>query len=75
MKLAFYDNYTLGVIDDENIMDVSAIVSDITPCNPQGLLETVIKNWDTYGARIADATQGQGGAAGSATGAVGVSGR
>ena len=56
MKLAFYDNYTLGVIDDENIMDVSAIVSDITPCNPQGLLETVIKNWDTYGARIADAT-------------------
>ena len=45
MKLTFYNNYTLGVIDDENIMDVSAIVSDITPCNPQGLLETVIMGY------------------------------
>lgn len=61
MKLAFYKNCTLGVIDDGNIMDVSTIVSDLTPCNPQALLETVIRNWDTYGARIADATQGQGG--------------
>jgi len=61
VKLAFYNNYTLGVIDDGNIMDASTAVSDVTPCNPQALLETVIGNWDTYGARIADATQGQSG--------------
>ena len=61
MKLAFYNDYTLGVIENDTIMDVSGAVADIGASSPQAHLEAVIVGWDTYGARIAEAAQGQSG--------------
>ncbi len=61
MKLAYYDDYTLGVIENDAIIDVSAAVSGTGASNPQGQIEAVISGWDTYGARIAEAAQGQAG--------------
>lgn len=59
MKLAFYNDYTLGVIDGEVIKDASTAVADLDPYSPQAVLEIVIKDWARYSARIHDAIQTQ----------------
>lgn len=62
MKLAFYNEFTLGVIENDIIKDVSSAVADISCANPQAQLEAVIKDWDNYESRINEVVQGQTGA-------------
>ncbi len=50
MKLAYFNDHTLGVIVNDAIIDVSAAVSDTGASSPQAQLEAVISGWDTYGA-------------------------
>ena len=61
MKLAFYNDYTLGVIENDAVIDVSAAVSDTGASGPQAQMDAVISGWDTYGGRIAEAARDQAG--------------
>ena len=46
MKLAFFDDFKLGVIRDGAVVDVSDAVSSITHTSPQDLINRVIANFD-----------------------------
>ena len=46
MKLAFFDDFKLGVIKDNTVVDVSAAVSGINHTSPQDLINRVIENFD-----------------------------
>ena len=55
MKLLFFDEYTLGVVRGETVVDVSAAVKDLADLHPQDLMAGVIQGWDTYRGRIEEA--------------------
>lgn len=59
MKLAFYNAYTLGVIDGDTIFDASTAIGSMRPHGPQALLETLISGWETYRPRITGTTEGK----------------
>ena len=46
MKLAFFDDFKLGVIKDNSVVDVSAAVSGVNHTSPQDLINRVIENFD-----------------------------
>ena len=46
MKLAFFDDFKLGVIRDGTVVDVSDAVSGISHTSPQDLINRVIENFD-----------------------------
>ncbi len=46
MKLAFFDDFKLGVIGDGTVVDVSDAVSGISHTSPQDLINRVIENFD-----------------------------
>jgi len=55
VKLLFFDEYTLGVVRGETVVDVSAAVKDLADLHPQDLMAGVIQGWDTYRGRIEEA--------------------
>ena len=48
MKLAFFDDFKLGVIGDGTVVDVSDAVSGIRHTSPQDLINRVIENFDDF---------------------------
>ena len=46
MKLAFFDDFKLGVIRDGAVVDVSDAVSGVNHTSPQDLISRVIENFD-----------------------------
>ena len=46
MKLAFFNDFNLGVIKDDAVVDVTDAVSNITHTSPQDLINRVIQNFD-----------------------------
>ena len=48
MKLAFFDDFKLGVIGDGTVVDVSDAVSGISHTSPQDLINRVIENFDDF---------------------------
>lgn len=61
MKLAFFDDFKLGVVTDDKVVDVSDVVKDIPRMGPQDVIRTVIEQWGTYKGKLADAAaKGQG---------------
>src|SRR6266498_2849077 len=46
MKLAFFDDYKLGVVNGDQIVDVSDVVKDIPALEPQHVIRGVIERWD-----------------------------
>ena len=48
MKLAFFDDFKLGVIGDGAVVDVSDAVSGIRHTSPQDLINRVIENFDDF---------------------------
>ena len=46
MKLAFFDDFKLGVIQDGAVVDVSDAVSGVNHTSPQDLISRVIENFD-----------------------------
>ena len=46
MKLAFFDDFKLGVIGDGTVVDVSDAVSGVNHTSPQDLISRVIENFD-----------------------------
>ena len=54
MKFAFFDDYKLGVITDDGIVDISETLSEISYHSPQELIQTVIVDYHSFLPKIAD---------------------
>ena len=52
MKLAFFDDFKLGVVKGDNIVDVSATVADIPHTGPGDLMSGLIARWDAYKGKL-----------------------
>ena len=48
MKLAFFDEFRLGVVRGHEIVDVSAVIAEIPRAHPQDVLRAVIEDWDQW---------------------------
>jgi 2-keto-4-pentenoate hydratase/2-oxohepta-3-ene-1,7-dioic acid hydratase in catechol pathway len=55
MKLAFFGDFKLGVVNGDNIVDVSDAVKDIPRLGPQDVMRGVIERFDAYKSKLADA--------------------
>jgi 2-keto-4-pentenoate hydratase/2-oxohepta-3-ene-1,7-dioic acid hydratase in catechol pathway len=61
MKLVFFDDYKLGVLKGDRVVDVSAVVRDIPHIGPGDLMNGLIARFDQYRGRLEDAAaSGQG---------------
>ena len=61
MKLLYFDDYKLGVLRGNNVVDVSSVVRDIRHVGPGDLINGLIARFDQYRGRLEDAaasTQG-----------------
>jgi 2-keto-4-pentenoate hydratase/2-oxohepta-3-ene-1,7-dioic acid hydratase in catechol pathway len=57
MKLAFFDDYKLGVVVGDKIVDVSAVTKGIKALGPQDVIRGVIEKWSTYKGKLAAAAK------------------
>jgi 2-keto-4-pentenoate hydratase/2-oxohepta-3-ene-1,7-dioic acid hydratase in catechol pathway len=55
MKLMFFDDYKLGVLKGDAVVDVSAAVRDITHTGPHNLISGLIERFADYRTRLEDA--------------------
>ena len=55
MKLAFFNDYQLGVITEDGIVDISGALSSVSYRTPQELIRTVIEDFDNLRPTIEDA--------------------
>ena len=61
MKLLFFDDFKLGVLKGEAVVDVSAVVTDIPHTGPHNLISGLIERFADYRERLEQAVaQGQG---------------
>ena len=61
MKLVYFDDFKLGVLKDDAVVDVSAAVKDIPHTGPGDLMNGLIEHWDSYKPRLeAAAARGAG---------------
>ncbi len=66
MKLVFFDDYKLGVLKGDAVVDVSAVVADIPHTGPHNLMSGLIERFGEYRKKLEDvATKGKGAALGS----------
>ena len=57
MKLAFFDDYKLGVVVGDKIVDVSSEVKGIKALGPQDVIRGVIEKWSAYKGKFAAAAK------------------
>ena len=55
MKICFFDDFKLGVVNGDSVVDVSDAVKDIPRLGPQDVIRGVIENFGQYKAKLADA--------------------
>jgi 2-keto-4-pentenoate hydratase/2-oxohepta-3-ene-1,7-dioic acid hydratase in catechol pathway len=61
MKLAYFDDFKLGVIKGDAVVDVSSVVRDIPHTGPHNLISGLIERFADYRKRLEDvAARGQG---------------
>src|ERR1700710_1488997 len=48
MKLVYFDDFKLGVLKNNAVVDVSAAVKDIPHTGPGDLMNGLIEHWDSY---------------------------
>ena len=61
MKLVYFDDFKLGVLKGDAVVDVSDAVKDIPHSGPGDLMNGLIEHWDSYKPRIeAAAARGAG---------------
>jgi 2-keto-4-pentenoate hydratase/2-oxohepta-3-ene-1,7-dioic acid hydratase in catechol pathway len=63
VKLAFFDQFSLGVVRDDQIFDVSTAVDEIPRVHPHDVLRAVIEDWEKWGPRLESAADEGRGAA------------
>jgi len=61
MKLALYNDFQLGVIQADTIVDASGAVAELGYHTPQELMQMLITNWEELGPEIAQRIEGQDG--------------
>ena len=52
MKLLHFDDFKLGVLKGDAVVDVSAEVKDIAHSGPGDLMNGLIEHWGSYKSRI-----------------------
>ena len=52
MKLVYFDDFKLGVVKGDAVVDVSAEVKDIPHTGPGDLMNGLIERWDSYRPRL-----------------------
>ena len=57
MKLVFFDDFNLGVVKDDTVVDVSGAVSGIEHTSPQDLIGKLIENFPQYRASLQEALE------------------
>src|ERR1700730_15491216 len=61
MKLAFFDDFKLGVVAGDGVVDVTEVVRDFAGLGPKDVMRGVIERFDTFKGKLADAAaKGQG---------------
>ncbi len=55
MRLLFFDDFKLGVLNGDNVMDVTSVVQDIPHSGPGDLISGLIANFDQYKERLQEA--------------------
>src|SRR5712691_12656085 len=55
MKLLYFDDYKLGVVKGNNVVDVSAVVRDIPHNGPGDLINGLIERFAQYRGKLEDA--------------------
>src|SRR6516225_5534176 len=55
MKLLFFDDYKLGVLKGDRVVDVSSVVRDIPHTGPGDLINGLVARFDQYRGRLNDA--------------------
>src|SRR6516225_1688020 len=55
MKLLYFDDYKLGVLKGDRVVDVSSVVRDIPHTAPGDLINGLIARFDQYRAKLNDA--------------------
>ena len=60
MKLAFFDDFKLGVVEGDAIFDVSSVVKDIPHVGPGDLISGLIARFVDYRVALENATTGNG---------------
>ena len=48
MKLAFFNDFRLGVVKGDRVVDVTSLVEDIPHIGPHHLINGLIENFDDY---------------------------
>ena len=61
MKLVFFDDFKLGVVKDDTVVDVSGAVSGIEHTSPQDLIGKLIENFSQHRASLQQAADGASG--------------
>jgi 2-keto-4-pentenoate hydratase/2-oxohepta-3-ene-1,7-dioic acid hydratase in catechol pathway len=57
MKLAYFDDYQLGVVTGDAVVDVSSVVKDIPHTGPHDLINGVIARFGDYRPRLEEAAR------------------
>ena len=52
MKLLYFDDFKLGVLKNDAVVDVSAAVKDIPHAGPGDLMNGLIEHWGSYKPRL-----------------------
>lgn len=58
MKLLYFDDFKLGVLKGDNVVDVSAVVHDIPHIGPHDLINGLIERFDDYRVALEAAAAG-----------------
>jgi 2-keto-4-pentenoate hydratase/2-oxohepta-3-ene-1,7-dioic acid hydratase in catechol pathway len=58
MKLVFYDDFRLGAISGNNVVDLSAVVSGIGHTSPQDLINRLIEDFPAHRSNLESAISG-----------------
>jgi 2-keto-4-pentenoate hydratase/2-oxohepta-3-ene-1,7-dioic acid hydratase in catechol pathway len=61
MKLLYFDDFKLGVLKGDNVVDVSAVVHDIPHTGPHNLINGLIERFDDYRQALEDAVAAEDG--------------
>ena len=56
MKILFFDDFKLGVLNGDKIVDVSDKVKDIPMVGPHDLINGLIENFENYRSSLEEAT-------------------
>ncbi|HUH85368.1 MAG TPA: fumarylacetoacetate hydrolase family protein [Stellaceae bacterium] len=59
MKLVYFDDFRLGVLTGDGVVDVTAAVQDIPHTGPHDLVTGLIQHFDKYRKRLEDAARGR----------------